>query len=95
MVRSVSSWLEVRTGRNKGSVHMWAAAFGPGLELLCGPQRQEGGVSGYSPQEVGGAQSLPSLVAIYKWEIMSTSDKWTQRRQPPASGRVWTGRAKE
>lgn len=42
-----------------------------------------------------GAQSLPSLVAIYKWEIMSTSDKWTQRRQPPASGRVWTGRAKE
>lgn len=22
-----------------------------------------------------GAQSLPSLVAIYKWEIMSTSDK--------------------
>lgn len=58
MVRSVSSWLEVRTGRNKGSVHMWAAAFGPGLELLCGPQRQEGGVSGYSPQEVdGGSES--------------------------------------
>lgn len=40
---------------------MWAAAFGPGLKLLGGPRRQEGGVSGYSPQEVGGSSGLLPL----------------------------------
>lgn len=42
-------------------MHIWAAAFGPGLKLLGGPRRQEGGVSGYSPQKVGGGSGFLPL----------------------------------
>lgn len=70
-------------------MHVWAAAFGPGLELLEGPQRQEGGVSGYSPREVGGGSEVSVPCGYIQVESMSTVTNG-HRRQPPASGRVWT-----
>lgn len=59
-------------------MHIWAAAFGPGLKLLGGPRRQEEGVSGYSPQKVGGGSGFLPLW-LYTGESLSTSDKMNQK----------------